>query len=281
MDEELRKEDGTELISDDVKRRLRKSYRRRNAMIVLTCLLIGAVMLAVVGFFTVKSVFTVNEINCPDTLYYSAEEILSAAGVKTGQGIFFIKEEELRRNALQSLPLLKDLRVEKGYPDKLTVTPVPEQPLYYFVADIPQNEYVVVAESRKVLCMFDEEEQMRKTFPQLFFVKMPRLLYTVEGQGLGFAERGDEAYFSEFLGLLKGSSLYDQIVLVDLENRFEITVYCKSPQGWDYRIYFGNRRNMEEKLAFAEGIRQRLPEDFTGVIGVEDPQKGYADPDEQ
>ena len=278
--EELRSEDGGVLISDDVKKRLQKRVRRRNALIVLTCVVVGAVILTVAAFFTVKEIFTVEQIFCPDTPYYSGEEILEAAGAKTGKAIFSMDEETFRKNALQSLPMLQDLKVKKEYPDKLTVTPVLEEPLFYFVASVPENEYVVVAKSLKVLEMIDDEEVLHARYKGLLWVKMPRLLYTVTGQELRFADRGDGTYLPSFVELIGASSFAPEVKALDLVNRFEIVVYCETEQGAPYRIYFGNSRQAKEKLAFAEGIKKNLPEGFVGLIGVEDPQKGYADPEE-
>jgi hypothetical protein len=68
---------------------------------------------------------------------------------------------------------------------------------------------------------------------------------------------------------------------VDLSNRFEITVYCCRNGLSAYRIYLGNKKDLSEKIEFAEGIRGRIPEDFEGLIGVEDPTEGYADPDDK
>ena len=279
MDNRIRREESGELISDDVKRRLKKWERRRNAMIVLTCLLIGAVIVAAVGLFAIKKLFTVNQILCPDTPYYSSEEILEAAGASTGKGIFFIDEEALCTGALQALPLLMDLQVEKEYPDKLILTPIVEEPLFYFVADVPDNEYVVVAKSMKVIHMIDEEGEMNARYPDLLQVQMPALLYTVEGKHLGFAGEGDERYIPDFLELVRDSAFGDEVVYVDLKNRFEITLHCASEQGTSYRVFFGNKKNAKEKMEFAEGIKNRIPENFSGLIGVEDPKKGYADPD--
>ena len=80
---------------------------------------------------------------------------------------------------------------------------------------------------------------------------------------------------------IKSSAFAQQVVLVDLTNRFELTVYCQTQEGYAYRIYFGNVKNIEEKIAFAQAIKQRLPTDFQGLIGVENPAKGYADPDDK
>ena len=68
--------------------------------------------------------------------------------------------------------------------------------------------------------------------------------------------------------------------MVDLSNRFEITVYGLRDGQHEYRIYLGNKQDLEEKIRFAEGIRARIPENFEGKIGVEDPTEGYADPDD-
>ena len=69
--------------------------------------------MSIVAFFVVKRVFTITEIVCEDQVYYSAEQILEAAGAKTGVGIFFVDEEQMRANALQELPLLMDLQIQK------------------------------------------------------------------------------------------------------------------------------------------------------------------------
>ena len=79
MGEEIRGEDGNVLISDDVKRQLQSRLQRRTMLIVLTCIVAGCAVLAVFSFAVTKFLFSVDEIDCPDTSYYTAEEIFEKA----------------------------------------------------------------------------------------------------------------------------------------------------------------------------------------------------------
>ncbi|MBP3322526.1 MAG: FtsQ-type POTRA domain-containing protein [Clostridia bacterium] len=281
MEEELRREDGRVLISDDVKRRLQKRLKRRTFFIVFTCILVGVLILSLVGFFVIKNIFSLKTVSCPQTEHYSSKQIVEASGLREGSAIFLIKDDKIRSRILQELPLLKDLQVKVLYPDRVELIPIEEEPLFYFVADIPENEYVVVSESYKVLGMFDSVEQMLTYFPDLYLVKMPTLLYTVTGQKLEFASKGDADYISDLLRLVKESDFGEQLRYADLQNRFEITLHCRSEMGKDYRVYLGNKKSLSEKISFAQGMKDHLPDDFAGLIGAEDPQKGYADPDDR
>lgn len=279
MGEEIRREDGSVLISDDVKRQLQQGLKRRTLLIGLTCLVAGGAILALLLFAATKFLFSVETIECAEIGYYTVEEIIEASGIEEGKPIFLISKEDVRRSALEKMPFLADLKVELSYPDTVVLTPVEEKPCFYFEADIPENEFVVVSESQKVLTMFDEEEQLLADFPEVYKVKMPVLLFIVSGQKLQFSERGDGDYIPELLNHLKNSDFSEEILYLDAENRFELTVYCQKNGRYDYRIYLGNKKNLSEKILFAQGIRARVAESFQGLIGVEDPTKGYADPD--
>ena len=187
----------------------------------------------------------------------------------------------MRGSVLEKLPFLSDLKVRVVYPDTVVLTPIEEKPLFYFVADIPENEYVVVSENQKVLEMFDEEGDLLEAFPNVYRVDMPPLRYIVSGQPLQFANRGDGDYIPALLKDLDGSDFAKQVVSVDVKNRFEIMVYGRKDGQFDDRISLGNKKDLHEKLLFASGIRERIPEDFVGLIGVEDPVNGYADPDDK
>ena len=78
MGEEIRREDGSVLISDDVKRQLQQGLRRRTLMIVLTSLVAGAAVLALLAFAATRFFFSVEKIECPEIGFYSTEEILEA-----------------------------------------------------------------------------------------------------------------------------------------------------------------------------------------------------------
>ena len=108
---------------------------------------------------------------------------------------------------------------------------------------------------------------------------MPRLSYTVSGKELVFSSSGDGDYIPGFINLLDQSDLAGQIAKIDVKSRFDIRVHCLSEQG-SYSILFGNKKELSEKLAFAKGIKDKLPPDFVGIISVEDPRKGYADPED-
>ena len=281
MGEEIRKEDGSVLISDDVKRRLQGRLQRRTVLIVLTCLLVGGTVFGLFSFSAMKFLFSVEHVQCGQSSYYTSDEILLASGIQKGKPIFFLSEEEIKGSVLEKMPFLSDLKVEKVYPDTVRLVPVEERPLFYFVADIPENKYVVVSESQKVLAMYDDEMHVRASFGGIYRVEMPSLLYIVSGQQLQFKERGDSDYIPGLLNLLKDSDFFSEVQSVDLSNRFEITVYCRRNGLSAYRIYLGNKKDLSEKIEFAEGIRGRIPEDFEGLIGVEDPTEGYADPDDK
>lgn len=278
MGEEIRGEDGNVLISDDVKRQLQHGVQRRTVLIVLTCVIAGGAVVALLLFAMTKFLFSVEEINCPDTEYYTAKEILEAADLQKGMPIFLASEKKIKERVLSNMPFLEDVKVKKVYPDTLVITPTEEEPLFYFVADIPSNEYVVVSANQKVLKMFDEQEEMLQSFPAIFRVSMPSLLYIAEGQKLGFANRGDSDYIPSLVKLLEESDFEKDVLYVDAANRFELMVYCQNENS-SYRIYLGNKKDLYEKLFFAEGIKERIPKDFSGLIGVENPTEGYADPD--
>lgn len=267
------------LLPDAMKRRLHKRLRRRSVLIAVTGVLVGGIILAILGFFAVKVLFTVETLQCESTKFYKSSEILEQSGIKEGDGMFLLNEEQVRKTLLEAFPLLCDVTIRKEYPNTLVILPEEEKPLFFFIADIPENEYVVVSERQKVLQMFPDEESMNELFPTLYFVEMPGLSYTVSGKELVFSSSGDGDYIPGFINLLDQSDLAGQIAKIDVKSRFDIRVHCLSEQG-SYSILFGNKKELSEKLAFAKGIKDKLPPDFVGIISVEDPRKGYADPED-
>ncbi|MBQ8235525.1 MAG: FtsQ-type POTRA domain-containing protein [Clostridia bacterium] len=267
------------LLPDAMKRRLHRRLRRRSILIAVTGILVGGIILAVLGFFAVKVLFTVESLQCESTEFYDSGEILEVSGIKEGDSMFLIREEQVKKALLKKFPMLCDVTIRKEYPNTLIILPEEEKPLFFFIADIPENEYVVVSESLKVLEMFPDEESMNELFPTLYYLEMPELSYAVSGKKLVFSSAGDADYLPGFINLLDASDLSGEIVKIDVSSRFNIRVYCQREQE-SYIILFGNKKELSEKLAFAKGIKEKLPADFVGVISVEDPRKGYADPED-
>lgn len=273
--DELRREN---VNSEEMQEKLYRKVRRRNRMIVLTCVLIALLILLTVGWICMKMFFTVDEIEVVCGNAYDASEILSASGLRKGEVIFFISSSEVRNRVLEDFPLLENVKLRKEYPNKLIFETVEEVPLFYYYTGSEDTGYAVVARSQKLLALCRTEEEVRASFGALLLVDMPAVKYAVIGDKLGYFEKGDSIYIPELLVSLEKFNLGAEPVLLNAVSRFDLILYCgQSRQGRPkYEILLGNKDQLEDKLSFAEGIIEQLGEDFEGIVSVEDPKNGYA-----
>jgi cell division protein FtsQ len=87
-------------------------------------LLISAiVILAVIAFASIVF-FKVNQIQVVGNVHYTEEEVIEAAGVRTGDNLVLTRNSTVVARLLNELPYVNSVSIQKTLPDTLTITVV-------------------------------------------------------------------------------------------------------------------------------------------------------------
>lgn len=188
-----------------------KSYGRLSIFLLLL------VVLAVVLLVN-SSIFEISSITVFGNRRFEAQEIIDKSGIAAGDNILKLSEEEIK-NRLEENPYIEVLDIVREFPDRITIY-------------INEREPRVQFEFSGVFCNSDYDGVVlaaTQTYdPALLLVRGMAL----SGYQLGKpAAVQDEQLFSDYLELikqLKGYSLIDQTVSVDLSDKLDFTLTMKN-----------------------------------------------------
>ena len=132
----------------------RRRQTRRDLIKVLSVLLCIILLFAAAAL--IKRYTTVKTITVSGSRLYGEAQVLSLAGITTGQSIFKIDESELR-SAIDSIPNVHTKSIKKIYPNKLEI----QVEDVFARAYIPgaNGKYTVISADGYVLSIVDEPEE--------------------------------------------------------------------------------------------------------------------------
>lgn len=212
--------------------------RRRAGNYILYYLMAGAVMIAVFVVLANTLLFNCSSVEAEGFERYTAEEIVSASGIKTGDNLLHIDSDKAEENIISSLAYIDMAKVTKKYPTRIIIT-VTEAEKWFCV----YQDGVTAAVSRggKVLehCAANGLVTV-KGFEAESLDVGERLKSAIDGKNDAPAEIMTAA---EKAGLSK-------ITEIDLTDRFDIKIL------YDGRITLeiGNINDIESKLTVGAAI---------------------------
>ena len=109
--------------------RKRKKRVRQN-VIIITLFLVFA--LAFAGIYTYSKGAPASVITIEGDSIYTAEEIISAAGLEIGVNMLSVREADISGRVSAALPYIHSVQVKRKFPDKLILTVTPTAEKYLF-----------------------------------------------------------------------------------------------------------------------------------------------------
>lgn len=134
------------------KRRRRRARRRK---IFFLTLLVLIVFLAA-GALSLTVLFPAQQIRTEGSQLYTAEEIIEASGIKKGENLLRLSRKKVLANLQKELPYIDNLKLEKRFPNGVTLKVTDAQPEYCFT--VSQNRYLT-GQSYRILAENPAETQ--------------------------------------------------------------------------------------------------------------------------
>ena len=111
----------------------KKKRRRRRLITTLVIVLVTAVVVLCVLSLTVF--FKISTVSVSGSVTYTAEEIISAAGIDIGDNLILINQNKLSQKLQTKLPFIDEVKVEKTLPDKVKLIVKETKEEIYFSND--------------------------------------------------------------------------------------------------------------------------------------------------
>lgn len=234
---------------------------RRNIFLKITVWAIAVLLIVAIAFVFGKMLFSLETIVVDGTGHYSYTQILKTAGLKKGDLIFFVSEKKLNKKLVGEYAYVRSVKLEKQYPNTITLTIEEEVPEYYIEL---QKEYFLLSAEMRVLGRYHDEEKLLEFAPDVQFIKVPTISRAVVADWLTFASDTYSRHTDEALSLLAESRLYDGISHVDFSNRFDLTVVYENRM----EIHLGSFKDFAYKLDLALGMIHAYGEDDRGKLEI-------------
>ena len=215
----------------------------------------------VVGIIFVLSVLLrVQEIRVEGNEHYTAQEIINATGLETGDNIFFFDKFSTISRAYTKLPYLEEVTVERLLPGPLTIHVVESKALAYLAVG---DEEWTIDRSCKILGKAVEGET-EELIP-IYGINPGTLMI---GERLeradGIEERVD--YLAELLGQIQDRGLASETKWINFSDTNRVSFKYTEK----YQVVIGNGENVEHKFAMLMSVLGKLRPGDVGTIDVSD-----------
>lgn len=219
-------------------------------------------VLAVISLFHISKRFLpVKAFSVVGISIYESTDIINASGVKRGDLLYSLDEEEIEARILEKCPYLSDVKVEAVFPDELRFEVEGRNARWYM--DVSGTLYALDAD----LMVLDE---IAKT-DGLTKLILPNVKRVLCGSVPEFSESEIELKKTlEVISAIRGSTFQARLTEVNLESRWNIRLVVDG----SYTVTMGDMSDFDAKLLAVEEILTRnLPEScIGGALDVSIPQ---------
>ncbi len=233
----------------------KKTRRRRRGAVIYTP--IALLLIVIVAIFGVSVFFRVAAIEVTGAERYTVEQILSVSGIKTGDNLFFIDNNNTARTIRSKLPYLSEVVVEKEMPDTVKITVVESRAMAVIRYD---SEWWVMDQAARVLEKTDNLGAADK-------IQITGL--TIAALGIGetiVVDSGEQTkfkYLTDVLYAIESAGITDMVTMLDVSNIANI----KFDYMERFTVTLGSGEEADKKLALL----------LSGVAKLEDTDEGRID----
>ena len=231
------------------KRKARQRRIRKRRMIIGFSLLI--VVLAGVGvILSLTVLFPINNITAKGSEKYTAEQIISSSGIKTGDNLFVssVNTEKLR----EKLPFIESVKLKRTLPDSITITVKDAEPYACYCSD---GMYYTVSRAGYVLESSEEKPD------SLFEIRADKVKCTI-GKEIVFSSEKTEELISEITTLAEEYAI--KLNSVDVSDELAVRVKAENR----FIVDFGTSNFLSNKFAHLSGMIKNIEETKTGKINL-------------
>ena len=209
------------------------------------------VLLILVGvILSLTVLFPINNITAKGSSKYTAEQIISSSGIKTGDNLFIssVKTDDLR----EKLPYVESVKVNRTLPDCITITVKDAVPYACYYSD---GMYYTVSKLGYVLEALEEKPD------SLFEIRASGIKCSL-GKAVTFTSKKTEDLIYEIGGYAEDYGL--SLGYVDVTDELAITAKAENR----FIVNFGTSNFLSNKFAHLSSMIKNIEETKTGKINL-------------
>lgn len=218
-----------------------------------------ALVLSMIIFFRVRN------IEVRGNLYYSAEEIIEAAGIASGDNLLTLSRAEIAGRVIEKTEYVKNVRVTRKLPDTVVIT-VTEDETTFSVQDAGGKYYLITA-AGKATKQVEEIDAKKHILIRDLVIQPP-----VIGEVIHVAENSEGAVSPQeqldaltlLLHEIEASKLEKDITVVSVPSAFNLTVWYEDR----FEVWLGTTDDLAYKLEYLKVVVQEQKEYATAVIDL-------------
>ena len=231
--------------------------RGRSLLQPLIFLLICAALVLGMSVF-----FRVAKIEVVGNSIYTAEEVIEASGIGTGDNLFFINRFSAASRIFSKLPYVDKAKVTRALPNRVTITIQESSAMAYVQAD---GGYWVLDQNCKLLKSVTESELtgLARVEPKVG-----------EVLNAGEADAPKVTYLAAILGQLLTRDMASKVTVIDLSDA--------SNPGFTYdgrfTVRLGANENVEYKFGMLQSAVSQLTASDAGTIDLSIDKRAHFSP---
>ena len=218
-----------------------------------------ALVLSMIIFFRVRTV------EVQGNSYYSADEIIQAAGIASGDNLLTLSRGEIAGNVIAQLPYIKNVRVTRTLPDTVVIS-VTENETTFAAADAGGHYYLITAAGKATEQVDEHEAKSHIRIEDL--VIQPAVI----GEPVHVAESADSSVSPQeqldalilLLHEIEASHLEKDLTVVSVPSAFNLTVWYEDR----FEVLLGTTDDLAYKLEYLKVVVQEQKEYTTGIIDL-------------
>ncbi len=221
--------------------------------------IIAALVLSMVIFFRVR------HLEVTGSSYYSADEILEAAGVAQGDNLLTVQRGQIAGNVMASLPYVRSVQVARHLPDTLVIN-ITEFNATYSVQDTAGDWYLITA-GGKATEKNSEQQAKGHIVVEGLKIETPVIGEEVQAAaepGKELNAQGQLEAAKTLLQELESAELIKEITSVSVPSSFNLTVQY----GDRFTVELGNTEQLDYKLEFLKVVVSEQKDYATGRIDL-------------
>ena len=198
-----------------------------------------------VGVSVYKGIFRITTFGITgDVSAYSADELMSAAGISYGDGLYSFDKSSAERAIIKKYPEISSVKFEVQAPSTVNISLSVADEVFY--ADIYGELWTLDADFRLINVTNEKEAAERK----LIKLIIPEVTSAVAGNVIEFSDRKVLRHVKNFSSALLSSGIAERMSAADLSNIYNIKIVCDGL----YLVSLGEADDLEEKLIFTEAV---------------------------
>lgn len=223
--------------------------------------LVAAIVLGVAIFFQV------NDVQVQGNRIYSAEQVIEASGLESGDNLLMVNRASVVGNVQAQLPYVQKVSVGRVLPDTVVIR-VQESEIAGIVEADVGSKWYVNTEGRILGSSLDGFQGQ--------IIELTGFTVTAPAAGqqaVASVEMEENMKAAlQVLAEMEGSGLIEQVTGINVEKSYDIHLYC----GEQYDILLGGTDQLDYKVWYLQGVLEQLQPYQAGIIDLTFDQEGAA-----